>query len=86
MASYKTINFLWFKKPMATSVSILTSSAMLAATKRITLMQRGITMLQDTRRKLHDQLLIPLMEQIAPANPVPRVTAPCASQWRAWEA
>ena len=36
-----------------------------ASTKRITLVQRGVTMLRNTRRELHQQLFIPLMEQLA---------------------
>ena len=62
MARDKTINFRWFKKPMATCYSILNRSAMPASTKRITLVQRGVTMLRNTRRELHHQLFIPLME------------------------
>jgi hypothetical protein len=65
MARDKTINFRWFKKPMATCYSILNRSAMPASTKRITLVQRGVTMLRNTRRELHHQLFIPLMEQLA---------------------
>ena len=65
MARDKTINFRWYKKPMATSYSILNRSAMPASTKRITLVQRGVTMLRNTRKELHHQLFIPLMEQLA---------------------
>ena len=43
MATDKTINYRWFKKPMATCYSILNRSAMPANTKRITLVQRGVT-------------------------------------------
>ena len=65
MACDKTINFRWYRKPMATCYSILNRSAMPSATKRITLVQRGVTMLRNTRRELHHQLFIPLMEQLA---------------------
>ena len=65
MTSDKTINYRWFKKPMATDYSILNRSAMPAATKRITLVQKGVTMLRNTRRELHHQLRVPLMEQLA---------------------
>ena len=65
MATDKTIYYRWFKKPMATCYSILNRSAMPANIKRITLVQRGVTMLRNTRRELHKQLLIPLMEQLA---------------------
>ena len=40
-------------------------SAMPAATKRITLVQKGVTMLRNTRQRLHEELRIPLMEQLA---------------------
>ena len=65
MACDKTINFRWYRKPMATCYSILNMSAMPSATKRITLVQRGVTMLRNTRRELHHQLFIPIMEQLA---------------------
>ena len=58
-------NFKWFKKPMATDFAILNRSAMPAATKRITLVQMGATMLRNTRRELHGQLRVPLMERLA---------------------
>ena len=41
---------------MATGYSILNRSAMPAATKRITLVQLGITMFRNTRRELQNQL------------------------------
>ena len=65
MAEDKSVNYKWYKKSMATEYSILNRSAMPAATKRITLVQVGVTMLRNTRRELHDQLRIPLMEQLA---------------------
>ena len=65
MSSNKSINYRWYKKPMATCYSILNRSAMPAATKRITLVQLGITMLRNTRRELHNQLRVPLMEKLA---------------------
>ena len=43
MASNNTVNYRWYKKPMATCYSILNRSAMPAATKRITLGQLGST-------------------------------------------
>merc|ERR1719430_2145573 len=49
MAPDNTVNFKWFKKPMATDFAILNRSAMPAATKRITLVQMGVTMLRNTR-------------------------------------
>jgi hypothetical protein len=65
IARDKTINFRWYKKPMVTCYSILNSSTIPADIKRITLVQRGVTMLRNTRRELHYQLFIPLMEQLA---------------------
>jgi hypothetical protein len=65
MAPDKTVNWRWYSKPMASPYSILNSSAMPAATKRITLVQRGVTMLRNTRQELHTTLRIPLMEQLA---------------------
>jgi hypothetical protein len=65
LAQDKTINYRWYKKPMATCFTILNRSAMPAETKRITLVQRGVTMLRNTRREIHPQLRIPLMEQLA---------------------
>ena len=65
MAKDKTIDFRWYKKPMATNYSILNRSAMPASTKRITLVQMGVTMLRNTRKELHHRLRIPLMEQLA---------------------
>ena len=63
----RLINFRWYRKPMANCYSILNRSAMPADTKRITLVQRGVTMLRNTRRELHHQLFIPLMEQLGVA-------------------
>ena len=65
MARDNTVNFKWFKKSMATEFAILNRSAMPAATKRITLVQMGVTMLRNTRQELHDELRVPLMEQLA---------------------
>ena len=65
MAPDNTLNFKWFKKPMATDFAILNRSAMPAATKRITLVQMGVTMLRNTRRELHVDLRVPLMERLA---------------------
>ena len=50
---------------MATDFAILNRSAMPAATKRITLVQMGVTMLRNTRKELHGELRVPLMEQLA---------------------
>ena len=50
---------------MATCFTILNRFAMPAKTKRITLVQRGVIMLRNTRRELHPQLRIPLIEQLA---------------------
>ena len=50
---------------MATNFAILNRSAMPAATKRITLVQMGVTMLRNTRRELHVELRVPLMERLA---------------------
>ena len=58
------MNFKWFKKSMATDFAILNRSAMPAATKRITLVQMGVTMLRNTRKELHGELRVPLMEQL----------------------
>ena len=65
MASDNSVDFKWYKKPVATDYSILNRSAMPAATKRITLVQMGVTMLRNTRQRLHQLLRIPLMEQLA---------------------
>ena len=65
MAGDKSINYQWYKKPMATNFSILNRSAMPMATKRITLVQRGVTMLRNTRQELHHLLRVPLMEELA---------------------
>ena len=65
MAGDKTVNYQWYKKSMATSYSILNRSAMPMATKRITLVQRGVTMLRNTRQELHNKLRVSLMEQLA---------------------
>ena len=59
MARDNTVNFKWFKKSMATDFAILNRSAMPAATKRITLVQMGVTMLRNTRQELHDELSPP---------------------------
>ena len=60
MACDKTINFRWYRKPMATCYSILKRCDMPFATKRTTLVQRGVTMHRNTRRELHHQLIVPL--------------------------
>ena len=65
MANDNSVDFKWYKKPVATDYSILNRSAMPAATKRITLVQMGVTMLRNTRQRLHQLLRIPLMEQLA---------------------
>ena len=65
MAADNTVNFKWFKKSMATDFAILKRSAMPAATKRITLVQMGVTMLRNTRKELHGEQRIPLMEKLA---------------------
>ena len=65
MARDNSVNFTWFKKSMATDFAILNRSAMPAATKRITLVQMGVTMLRNTRQELHGELRVPLMEQLA---------------------
>ena len=65
MAEDKSIDFKWFKKTMASPYTILNRSAMPAATKRITLVQMGVTMLRNTRERLHKNLRVPLLEQLA---------------------
>ena len=60
-----SIDFKWYKKPMASPYTILNRSAMPATTKRITLVQMGVTMLRNTRQELHKDLRIPLLEQLA---------------------
>ena len=65
MAADNSVNFKWFKKSMATDCAILNRSAMPAATKRVTYVQKGVTMLRNTRRELHEELRVPLMEELA---------------------
>ena len=48
MAEDKSVNYKWYRKSMATEYSILNRSAMPAATKRVTLVQVGVTMLRNT--------------------------------------
>ena len=50
---------------MVSPYTILNRSAMPATTKRITLVQMGVTMLRNTRQELHTELRIPLLEQLA---------------------
>ena len=50
---------------MASPFTILNRSAMPAATKRITLVQMGVTMLRNTKPELHGELRVPLLEHLA---------------------
>ena len=61
----KSIDYKWYKKPMASPYTILNRSAMPASTKRITLVQMGVTMLRNTRLELQEELRIPMMEHLA---------------------
>ena len=65
MAEDKSVDFRWYSKPMASPYSILNRSAMPPSVKRITLVQRGISMLRNTRERLHAELRVPLMEKLA---------------------
>ena len=65
MTDDKTVDWKWYRKPMASRFSILNHSAMPATIKRITLVQQGVTMLRNTRQELHSELRVPLMEHLA---------------------
>ena len=65
MAKDKSIDFKWYKKAMASLYTILNCSAMPASTKRITLVQMGVTMLRNTRQELHPELRVSLLEHLA---------------------
>ena len=65
MAKDKSIDFKWYKKAMASPYTILNRSAMPASTKRITLVQMGVTMLRNTRQELHPELRVSLLEHLA---------------------
>ena len=65
MADDNTVDFKWYGKPMSSPFSILNRSAMPPSVKRITLVQMGVTMLRNTRPELHNELKVPMMEQLA---------------------
>ena len=65
IAEDNSIDFAWYRKPMASQYSILNRSAMPASIKRLSLVQTGITMLRNTRRRLHPTHRVSLMERLA---------------------
>ena len=50
---------------MASPYTIINRSAMPASTKRITLVEMGVTMLCNTRQELHPELRVSLLEHLA---------------------
>ena len=65
VASDNSINYKWFKKPVATPYTILNRSAIPGSIKRFTHLQRGMTMLRNTRQVLHPELRRGLLEHLA---------------------
>ena len=66
VADDNSIDYKWFKKPVATPYyTILNRSAISATIKRFTHLQRGLTMLRNTRQKLHPELRRGLLEHLA---------------------
>ena len=65
MAKDKSVDLMWYRKPVASPYTILNRSALPPSVKRISLVQYGLTMLLNTRSELQEEKRGWLMEELA---------------------
>ena len=65
IAEDKSVDYKWYKKPMASPYCILNDSAMPTSMKRLAQVQQVVTMLRNTRLRLHQGMRVNLLEEMA---------------------